>query len=394
MTEPMTSPPAQAASLLVQNYRRQDVRFVRGEGCHLVDDNGRRYLDAFAGVAVSALGHAHPRLVAAIADQAGRLIHASNHYGIPEQEAVARLVVPNAFPGRMLFCNSGTEAVEIAYKAARLWGNVVHQGAKTRMIAFINGFHGRTLGALSITANAAYREPFHPLAPAEFLPYNDVSALRAAMRDDVAAVFVEPIQGEGGLFTATTEFLAAARALCSAHQALLVVDEIQTGIGRTGRAFAFQHHGIVPDAITLAKALGGGVPIGAALLSDPVAALITPGLHGTTFGGNPLACAAARVVLETVFTPSFLAGVQARGEELAAELGRRLPALPMRGKGLLVGLALGKDPALVVKACLAEGLVVGPCGNQTLRIAPPLIITREQVVELVDRLVRGLAKAG
>lgn len=387
-------PAAPASSLLVQNYRRQDVRFVRGEGCVLIDDRGQRYLDAFAGVAVSALGHAHPQLVAAIARQAGQLIHVSNHYTIPEQEAVAALVVPHAFPGRMLFCNSGTEAVEIAYKAARLWGNVRHGGRKTRMIAFTDGFHGRTLGALSITANPAYRQPFAPLPEATFLPYGDLGAAEAAIQDDTCAVFVEPVQGEGGVNAAPAGFLEGLRARCDRHQALLVVDEIQTGVGRTGRAFGYQHAAITPDIITLAKGLGGGVPIGAALLREEVAALIQPGMHGTTFGGNPLACAAARAVCEIVLKPAFLAQVAARARQLEALLAQRLPRFPRKGRGLLIGLQLAVDPAVVVKACLAEGLVVGPSAHQTLRLAPPLILSAPEAEELVDRLARGLARAG
>jgi acetylornithine/N-succinyldiaminopimelate aminotransferase len=387
MADP-TTPPALPA--LVQNYRRQDVHFVRGEGCYLYDDHGRRYLDAFAGVAVSALGHAHPALVTAIREQAGRLLHISNHYTVSEQDALAQRIISNAFPGQMLFCNSGTEANEVAYKTARLFGNIRHGGAKKRMLAFTNGFHGRTLGSLSITANPSYREPFAPLPEAQFLPYNDIAALTRAMGGDVAAVFIETIQGEGGLYTATTEFLVALRRLCDQHQALLVVDEVQTGIGRTGRAFGHQHAGITPDIITLAKGLGGGIPIGAALLRPEHAALLTPGTHGTTFGGSPFACAAAQAVLGVVFAPGFLAEVAARGAQLRAALVQQLPQLELRGQGLLLGLQLEQEPAALVKACLQQGLVVGPSGNRTLRLSPPLIITSAQIEEMVAALVRAV----
>jgi acetylornithine/N-succinyldiaminopimelate aminotransferase len=291
---------ADTTSSLIQNYGRQDVRFVRGEGCRLWDDRGREYLDAFAGVAVSSLGHAHPAVVATIARQAATLIHTSNHYVIPEQEALARVLVSTAFPGKALFCNSGTEANEGAYKLCRLWGNGAHGGRKTRMLAFTGGFHGRTVGALSLTANPAYREPFAPLPPAEFLPYGDLAALRSAFRDDVAGVWIEPIQGEGGVHVAPTGFLTELRALCDRYQALLVIDEVQTGIGRTGRMWGHEYDGITPDIMCTAKGLGGGLPIGGIIARESIADLLKPGLHGTTFGGNHLACSVALTVLAQV----------------------------------------------------------------------------------------------
>jgi len=374
-------------SFLVQNYARQPVSFVRGEGVYLFDDHGRRYLDAFAGVAVSVLGHGHPGLVEAISRQAATLLHSSNHYVIDGQEQVAALIVKHAFPGRVLFCNSGTEANEAAYKVARLWGNQVHAGRKKRMIAFQNGFHGRTLGSLSITSSAAYRDPFQPLPPAEFLPFGDVAALNA-IGSDVAGVFVEVVQGEGGVYTAPPGYLAALREICTRQGALLIVDEVQTGVGRTGRFFAHQHEGIVPDIITLAKGLGGGVPIGAVLCSEETAALLKPGLHGTTFGGNPLACAAALTVLHEVEKPGFIENVAARGRQLAAGLARLFsaPGESVRGLGLLAGVQLTEAPGRFVTAAREEGLVVGPSGNQTLRIAPPLIASEAHIHELLERL--------
>ncbi|HYE05619.1 MAG TPA: acetylornithine/succinylornithine family transaminase [Planctomycetota bacterium] len=390
----MSTPAAQPSHLL-QNYARQDVRFVRGKGCRLWDDAGREYLDAFAGVAVSALGHAHPGLTAAIARQAGELIHVSNHYRIQEQEDLARELVQRAFPGRMLFCNSGTEANEAAYKIVRVWGNQADGGVKRRMIAFHNGFHGRTLGSLSITANPAYREPFEPLPPAEFLPFGDVAALTAAMAaGGVAGVFVEPIQGEGGLHVAPPGFLAAVRALCDRHGALLVIDEVQTGIGRTGAAFAWQHDGVAPDLMALAKGLGGGVPIGAVMVREAIAGLLKPGMHGTTFGGNPLACAAALTVVREVLTPRFLADITARGRELVAGLAGLFGADRVRGRGLLIGVQLDQAPGPLVIACRAQGLVVGPSGGNTLRLAPPLIITAAEIGELVEKLAAAKKAAG
>lgn len=379
--------PIAPSSFLIQNYRRQAVRFVRGAGCYLYDDAGREYLDAFAGVAVCTLGHSHPRLVETLSRQAATLIHTSNHYEQLGQEELAARIVPEAFPGRMLFCNSGTEANEAAYKLVRLWGNVAHEGRKRRIIAFEGSFHGRTLGSLSITHTPSYRAPFEPLPPTDFVPFGDADALAAAMRDDVAGVFIEPIQGESGVNVAPPGFLPRVRELCTRHQALLVVDEIQTGIGRTGRMFGYQHEGITPDVMSLAKGLGGGVPMGAVLATEPVAALLKPGLHGTTFGGNPFACAAGLTVMKEVTSPGFLDNVVERGHQLMEGL-RRIFGSPhmVRGRGLLLGVQLQQPPAELVKAALERGLVVGVAGNNTLRIAPSLIITAAQVDELLEKL--------
>ena len=388
----MAESSAPQSSCLMQNYGRSDISFVRGEGAFLTDSTGKRYLDAFAGVAVSTLGHGHPALVAAITAQAAALIHCSNYYTITQQEDLARLIVPAAFPGRMLFCSTGTEANEAAYKLVRLWGNVQHAGRKTRMIAFENAFHGRTMGALSLTANPKYREPFAPLAPCEFLPFGNVAALDAAFArgNDIAGVFVEPIQGEGGVIVPPAGFLAHLRALCTQHGALLVADEIQTGFGRTGKLFAHQHEGFIPDIMTMAKGLGGGMPIGAVLASEPVAALLKPGLHGTTFGGNPLACAAGLAVMSEVLKPGFVANVIARGDQLMAGLTALFGAGKVRGRGLLVGVQLASEPGPLVKAARDEGLIVGPAGNNTLRIAPPLIVTTAHIDELLEKLSHAL----
>ncbi|PTL84804.1 acetylornithine transaminase [Vitiosangium sp. GDMCC 1.1324] len=379
--------PTASTSFLIQNYRRQDVSFVRGNGCYLYDGAGREYLDAFAGVAVCTLGHSHPKLVETLSRQAATLIHTSNHYGQLGQEELAARIVPEAFPGRMLFCNSGTEANEAAYKLVRLWGNVAHEGRKRRIIAFEGSFHGRTLGSLSITHTPSYRAPFEPLPPTDFVPFGDADALAAAMKDDVAGVFLEPIQGESGVHVPPPGFLARVRELCTRHQALMVADEIQTGIGRTGRMFCHQHEGITPDVMSLAKGLGGGIPIGAVLATEPVAALMTPGLHGTTFGGNPFACAAGLTVMKEVTSPGFVGNVVERGLQLMEGLRRIFgPTHEVRGKGLLVGVQLQRPPAELVKAALAQGLVVGVAGNNTLRIAPSLIITAVQVDELLEKL--------
>jgi predicted acetylornithine/succinylornithine family transaminase len=374
-------------SFLIQNYARQDVMFVSGEGCYLTDERGRRYLDAFAGVAVSALGHGHPALAEAISRQARVLLHTSNHYFIEGQEEWARALVTNAFPSRAFFCNSGGEANEAAYKLVRLWGNATHAGRKRRILAFQGGFHGRTLGALSITGTPAYREPFEPLPPAEFLPYGDRRALEQVMGDDVAGVFIEPIQGEGGVNVPPPGFFSALREACTRHGALLVVDEVQTGIGRTGRFFGYQHEGVTPDVMTLAKGIAGGVPAGAMLAREEIAALIKPGLHASTFGGNPLACAAARAVIREVSKPGFLENVAARGAQLMEGLRRIFgPEREVRGRGLLLGVQLTEPPQRWITAAREEGLIVGPSGGNTLRLAPPLVLTEGEAEEILHKL--------
>lgn len=385
--------PASKPSALFQNYGRAEVSFVRGKGVYLYDTQGRAYLDAFAGVAVSTLGHGHAALTQAISTQAANLLHCSNYYTVPQQEDLAGVIVNAAFPGRVLFCNSGTEANEAAYKLLRLWGNLQHGGRKTRIISFLNGFHGRTMGSLSVTANPKYREPFAPLAPCEFLPYGDVPALEATFAqgdnqgNDIAGVFIEPIQGEGGVIVPPAGFLKRLRELCTQHQALLVMDEIQTGFARSGKLFCHQHEGVVPDIMTMAKGLGGGVPIGAILAIEAVASLMKPGMHGTTFGGNPLACAAGLAVMNEVVQPNFIANVVARGEQLKAGLITLMgDSSKVRGRGLLVGVQLAYEPSILVQAAREEGLIVGPSGNQTLRIAPPLIINAAQIDELLTKL--------
>ncbi len=383
-----TAPAAAPSSCLLGNYNRAAVRFVRGEGCWLIDDAGTRYIDAFAGVAVSTLGHGHPALVSAISHQAATLIHVSNYYASPQQEQLAARLVAHSFPGRVLFCNSGTESNEAAYKAARAWSNIVHDGRKPRIISFAGGFHGRTIGAVSVTANPKYREPFAPLPQplTEFLPFGDVAAFNAAMADNVCAVWIEPVQGEGGVMVAPPGFLAAVRAACTRHGALMVVDEVQTGISRSGKPFAYQYDGATPDIMCLAKGLGGGVPIGATMFGPSAWDLLKPGMHGTTFGGNPLAMAAGLAVTELAFTPDFLTHVNARSEQLITGLRRVFAGQEVRGRGLLLGVQLDADPTAMVAAARAHGAIVGPAGNNTLRLAPPLIISAAEIDELLTRL--------
>lgn len=385
-----------SASFLVQNYRRQPLAFLRGQGCWLEDAAGRRYLDAFAGVAVCALGHGDAGLAEAIARQARSVLHVSNHYQIAGQEELAARLAA-ALGGddwRLLFCNSGAEANECALKVARLWCNQVHGGRKPRLLACEGSFHGRTLGALALTHTPAYRTPFAPLAPVEFVPFGDAEALARVLADDCAAFFVEPIQGESGVKPAPTGYLERARELCDRYACLLICDEVQTGMARTGRAFGFQHHGIRPDIATLAKGLGGGVPIGAAAMSRRLAELLAPGTHGTTFGGNPLACAAGLEVAQRLFAPGFIEQVAATGARLMAGLTQLFgpDAVEVRGRGLLIGVQLHQDPAPLIRACAEEGLIVGPAGGNTLRFAPPLILGEAEVAEILVRLGKARAR--
>ena len=375
---------------LVANYGRFPVRFVKGEGCWLEDDRGRRFLDALSGIAVNLLGHGHPALTAAIATQAGTLIHTSNLYHVAPQERLAELICAHSFAEQVFFCNSGTESNEAAFKLVRLWGNVVHGGKKTRVVAAESSFHGRTMASISLTGTPKYHEGFEPLFPVTFVPYGDADALAAAMGDDVAGLWLEPLQGEGGVVEPPAGYLARARELCDAHASLLVFDEVQTGCGRCGTLFAHQHEGVVPDAMGLAKGLAGGVPIGALCTTAELGALLKPGTHASTFGGNHLACAAGVVVLEQLLADGFLPGVVAKGERLRAGLAEVFGAVgvEIRGRGLLCGVQLPEETPAgdLAKACLVRGLVVGTAGRNTFRLAPPLVISHDEIDTLVERV--------
>ncbi|MBW3084367.1 Acetylornithine aminotransferase [Austwickia sp. TVS 96-490-7B] len=372
--------------------------FTHGCGARLWDDQGQEYVDLLAGIAVNALGHAHPALVEAVSRQAAQLIHISNFFTSEPQIALAErlLQVADAPAGSaVFFTNSGTESVEAAIKLSRRTGRV-------RLVAAEGAFHGRSMGALALTHKAAYREPFAPLPPdVVHVPYDDVEALRAVFADDaapVAALFLEPIQGEAGVLPASGSYLAAARELCSRHGALLIFDEVQTGVGRTGEWFAFQRWGVVPDAMTLAKGLGGGVPIGALVTFGPeVSALLRPGQHGSTFGGNPLACAAGLAVIDTIEAEGLLAQARSVGDEIAAAvMALRHPRVAeVRGAGLLRGIGLRDEGAAAVGARLLErGVIVNVPKPRTVRIAPPLVLTSQQGRSFVELLAQVLDEEG
>jgi acetylornithine/N-succinyldiaminopimelate aminotransferase len=368
---------------------------VRGEGCYVWDADGNRYLDLLAGIAVNALGHAHPLLVSAVTAQLATLGHVSNFFGSATQIALAeRLLDLAAAPqgSRVFFTNSGTEANEAAFKLSRRTG-------RTGLVAAEGAFHGRTMGALALTHKPAYREPFEPLpGDVVHVPFGDAAALAAAVGPATAAVVLEPVQGEAGVRVAPPGYLAAARAITSAAGALLVLDEVQTGIGRTGAWFAHQHPelggGIVPDAMSLAKGLGGGIPIGALVALGPAAELLGPGQHGTTFGGNPVAAAAALATLHVIERDGLLANASAVGQHLCARveaLGHPLLGAT-RGEGLLIAVTLTVPVAAQVqKALLQLGFIVNAVASDALRIAPPLVLTTDQVDTFVDALPRALA---
>jgi acetylornithine aminotransferase len=367
---------------------------VRGEGPYVWDADGRRYLDLLGGIATTVLGHAHPTLTAAISAQLGTLGHVSNFFATPTQVALAeRLLALSDAPdgSRVFFANSGTEAVEGLVKIARRTG-------RPRILAQEGAFHGRTMGALALTHKAAYREPFEPLpGGVEFLPFGDAAALEAAMGDDVAAIVLEPIQGEAGVRPLPPGFLARARELADEHGALLALDEVQTGVGRTGEWFAFQHPdvgaGVRPDVVTLAKGLGGGFPIGAVIGFGAAGSLLGPGQHGSTFGGNPVAAAAGLATLGVIERDGLLAHVRDLGSRLAHALAACPVVTEVRGTGLLLGAQLvAPAAARIADRALEAGYIVNAVTPDTLRLAPPLILTWEQVAGFVD-LMAGLTPA-
>ena len=376
-------------------YARQPVAFVRGEGCRLWDADGKTYLDFFAGLAVNNLGHCHPAVVEAIRAQAGRLLHTSNLYYTEPVAALAELLCRHSFAERAFLCNSGAEANEAAMKLARRWGADVG-GGRYEILATVGSFHGRTFGTLTATGQEKYQRGFLPLLPGvRLVPFDDLDATAAAIRDETVAIMVEPIQGEGGVVVPRTGYLRGLRELCDRRHLLLVMDEIQVGLGRTGRLFAHEHAGVRPDVMSLAKALGGGVPIGVMLTTEAIAQVLTPGSHGTTFGGNPLACAAAVAAVGILAAPAFLAQV----EEVGRHFGARLEQLAqrhqrireVRGLGLMWGTVLDGPGQDVVDRCRERGLLINCTAERVLRFLPPLVVTTGEVDEGLQILDEVLA---
>lgn len=380
---------------LANTYGCTPLAFVRGHGAYLFDADGNRYLDFFCGLAVTSLGHGHPRVVRAIRDQAEKVTHVSNVF---HTEAMARLAarLGAAFgDGRIFFGNSGAEANEAALKLARRWGH--GNGGRFEIIATLGSFHGRTFGTLSATGQEKYHIGFQPLVPGfKLVPYDDVAAVERALTNQTVAIMVEPIQGEGGVVMPRPDYLGRLRDVCDRNKLLLIVDEVQTGMGRTGKLFAYQHAGIKPDIITLAKALGGGLPIGAMIARSEIATVLTPGTHGSTFGGNPVACSAALGVLDALEQDGVIANAAEVGGHLIRRLREIAKTCPnvreVRGLGMIIGVVLSHEAKGVVEACLKEHLIVNGTADNVLRLLPPLNLTREEAdsgLAIIERALKA-----
>jgi acetylornithine/N-succinyldiaminopimelate aminotransferase len=381
-------------SYLLGTYARTPFHPRSGKGAQLFDAGGRAYWDLLGGIAVNILGHKHPRLVKALREESDALLHVSNLFYHPAQGILAERLVHASGLRRAFFCNSGTEANEAALKFARL-----ANPGKSKIVALDESFHGRTLGSLSMTGHEAYRTPFAPLVPGvTFVAPNDGAALEAAIDDDTTAVFLEPVMGEGGIIPLTDEFLFTARKLCDRTGAILVFDEIQCGLGRTGKLFAFQKSGVVPDLVTLAKPLGGGLPLGAVLTGDAIEGVVKPGHHGTTFGGNPVACRLGIAVLDELRESALVERAASYGDWLGRQLNTlkaRVPAIvDVRGAGLMWGIELDRPASPVARELLGKGFVVGTARDRVLRLLPPYIVPKKALTQFLGALEELLASGG
>jgi acetylornithine aminotransferase/acetylornithine/N-succinyldiaminopimelate aminotransferase len=386
---------AAESKLMLQTYERNPLLFVSGNGVHLRDEHGKDYLDLLSGIGVCALGYNHPAVTAAITAQAATLIHTSNLFYTRGTTELALRLTEMTGLDRVFFCNSGTEAWEAALKLARAHALMLRKEGKqlgTKFIALESSFHGRTIGSVATTHKSAYREPFAPLADVTFVPFNDVAALRAAFSNDICAIAVEVLQGEGGINPISPEFLREARALCDSTGALLLCDEIQSGMGRTGKWCAYQHYDVMPDVTTLAKPLANGVPIGALLCTDAAARAITPGMHGTTFGGNPLAVGVAIAVIDEMKRTNLLAHVNETGDYFLDQfraLQARHPAIvDVRGRGLMIGVELNSADLAkqVLAGMLQQHILINRTHETVLRFLPPYLITRDHVDQAIAAL--------
>jgi len=384
-------------SPLYDTFARAPLAFARGEGAWVETTDGRRLLDFSGGVAVNSLGHAHPALVAALTEQAGKLWHVSNLYRIPEQEALAAKLCALTFADKVFFANSGAEAVECAIKTARRYHFVDGHPERTRILTFAGAFHGRTLATLAATGSAKYLEGLGAPVPGfDQVPLGDLKAAAAAIGPETAAIMVEPIQGEGGVRRVEGQFLRDLRALCDKHHLLLIFDEVQTGVGRTGKLFAYEWSAVTPDVMATAKGIGGGFPLGACLATAEAAKGMTPGTHGSTFGGNPLAMAVGNAVVDIVGKPEFLEHVRATGLYLKQRLASVVDSHPgvvgeIRGEGLLIGIRCLKPAADVIAAMRDHGLLAAAAGENVVRLLPPLNIAEAEVDAAIDRLEAALA---
>ena len=386
-----------SSQYLMQNYAQPPISIVRGQGCKVYDAEGREYLDFVAGIAVNALGHNHPDLVTAIEQQTRQLLHISNLYYSEPQIQLAQQLVELSFGQKVFFCNSGSEANEAAIKLARKYATEKFGPERYEIITMHNSFHGRTLATLTATGRAKAQQGFAPLPERfSYAKLNDLNSVKSLITERTAAVMVEPIQGEGGVVVANQAFMQQLGALCSKHQILLIFDEIQTGIGRTGTMFAYEQYDIQPDIMTLAKGLGGGMPIGACIATNMVAQAFTPGSHGSTFGGNPLACAASLAVIRVVLDSQLLDRVQTVGSYLKKgleKLKNRIPLIKeVRGKGLMQAIELSIDGKPVVQDCLTRKVLINCTAERVLRFIPPLIISQKDIDQLLKVLSDVLIK--
>ena len=383
----------ESSRYIMNTYNRFPVVLRKGRGMKVWSSDGKEYLDFVGGVAVNILGHCHPRVVVAIQKQAQRLLHVSNYYYIEPQIKLAKLLVEHSFADKVFFCNSGAEANEAAIKLARKYSKEQISPKRFEIITAKNSFHGRTLATLTATGQEKIQKGFEPLVPGfKYVPFNDIDAIRKTITKDTCAVMLEPIQGEGGVRLPDQNYLKNVRDLCNEHDILLILDEVQTGMGRTGKLFAYEHFGISPDIMTIAKGLGGGVPIGAMLATDKVASAFQPGNHASTFGGNPLVCAAAVATIETLLEDGFILDQCNRmGKYFRGKLEQLMEEFPslvieIRGKGLLLGMEMTRDGDPIVRACLEKGVLINCAAGNVLRFIPSLIVQQKDIDRLIDVL--------
>lgn len=383
----------ESSHYVMNTYNRMPVVLRKGRGVKVWGTNGKEYLDFVGGIAVNVLGHCHPKVVVAIQKQAQRLIHVSNLYYNELQVKLAKLLVENSFADKVFFCNSGAEANEGAIKLARKYAKENMKGERYEIITALNSFHGRTLATLTATGQEKFQKGFEPLMPGfRYVEFNNLDALESAINENTCAIMLEPVQGEGGVRIPSADYLRGVREVCDSHGILLILDEVQTGIGRTGRLFAYEHFGIRPDIMTLAKGLGGGVPIGAVLANDKVALSFQPGSHASTFGGNPLCCAAAIATIETILEDGFILDQCRRmGNylieglmELKEEYSNVI--IDVRGIGLMIGMEMSLDCSEIVKDCLERGLIINCTAGNVLRFTPPLIVQKKDIDHMLDIL--------
>jgi acetylornithine/N-succinyldiaminopimelate aminotransferase len=386
-----------ADSYMFHTYGRVPLTLIRGEGCRVWNEEGKEYLDFVGGIAVCALGHSSPLVTRVLEEQSRKLVHVSNLYYTRPQAELARLLVENSFADRVFFCNSGAEANEAAIKLARRYANEQFGPGRHTIISMVNSFHGRTMATLSATGQKKVRVGFDPLLEGfVFVPFNDLSALAQALDDSVCAVMLEPIQGEGGVVCPEPEYLKRVRQLCTDRKIALIFDEVQVGMGRTGKLFAHEHYGVIPDIMTLAKALGNGLPIGAMLSTEELSKAFTPGSHATTFGGTPLVTAVSKAVVQSLLEDGWIAHCREVGDyfkERLGDLARKHPCIRgIRGLGLILGMELDRPGAPVVEACLKDGFLINCTQETVLRFIPPLIVKNREIDSLIEALDRILGK--